>query len=160
MLHSYTMKFDGRLLDRGFWLYMCEVKGENSHHVYVGRTGDSSSPNASSPFKRIGQHLDTSPGAKGNALGKRLRGAGVRYEECTFEMVAVGPIFPEQATLEDHVPFRNTMAALERAVADELRKRGYVVVGNHPRVQAPDQSLLEGIRPLLDSKFPVIRGNT
>ncbi|HTQ58560.1 MAG TPA: hypothetical protein VMI94_29060 [Bryobacteraceae bacterium] len=150
------MTFDGHLLNRGFWLYVWEIKGPLSHYVYVGRTGDSSSPHASSPFKRIGQHLDPSPTARGNALGKQLRRAGVKYEECRFEMVAVGPIISEQATFEDHVPARNQMAALERAIADELRRRGYVVLGTHPRTGSPDQSVLEQIRALLDSKFPVI----
>lgn len=158
MLQAYSMTFDGHLLNRGFWLYVWEIKRPMSHHVYVGRTGDSSSPHASSPFKRIGQHLDPSPRAKGNALGKQLRRAGVKHEECTFEMVAVGPIFPEQATFKDHVPVRNQMAALERAVADELRRRGYLVLGTHPRAGSPDQSVLEQIRALLDSKFPVIAG--
>ena len=130
-----------------------------SHHVYVGRTGDSSSANASSPFKRIGQHLDPSPAAKGNALGKRLRQAGVKCEECIFEMVAVGPIFPEQATFEDHVPARDQMAALERAIADELRVRGYVVLGTHPRAGTLDPPLWAKVRALLDSKFPVIAGH-
>jgi hypothetical protein len=49
-----------------------------------------------SPSKRVAQHLDPSAAAKGNALGKQLRRERVNYEQCTFEMVAVGPIFPEQ----------------------------------------------------------------
>lgn len=158
MLQSYSMTFDGHLLNRGFWLYVWDIKGPLSHHVYIGRTGDSSSAHASSPFKRIGQHLDLSPNAKGNALGKQLRRAGVKCEECTFEMVAVGPIFPEQATFKEHVPVRNQMAALERALADKLCERGYVVLGTHPRAGSPDQSLLQQIQTLLDSKFPVIAG--
>jgi hypothetical protein len=73
VLHSYSMTFDGHLLNRGFWPYVWRIQGPVSHHVYVGRTGDSSSAHASSPFKRIGQHLDPSPNAKGNALGKHLQ---------------------------------------------------------------------------------------
>lgn len=127
-----------------------------SHHVYVGRTGDSSSPHASSPFKRIGQHLDPGPNAKGNALGKQLKRAGVKYEECSFEMVAIGPIWPEQADFEAHKPVRDQMAALERAIADELRQRGYVVLGTHPRTGTPNQTVLQQLRALLDPKFPAI----
>ena len=159
MLQSYSMTFDGHLLNRGFWLYVWEIKGSMSHHVYVGRTGDSSSPHASSPFKRIGQHLNPSSKAKGNALSKQLRAAGVKYEECRFEMVAIGPIFPEEATFEGHVPVRNQMAVLERAIAEELQRRGYVVLGAHPRAGSPDRSVLEEILALLDSKFPVIAGS-
>jgi hypothetical protein len=150
------MIFDGHLLNRGFWLYVWEIKGPLSHHVYVGRTGDSSSPHASSPFKRIGQHLDPGPSAKGNALGKQLTRAGVKYEECSFKMVAIGPIWPEQADFEAHKPVRDQMAALERAIADELRQRGYVVLGTHPRAGTPDQSVLRQLRALLDPKFPVV----
>jgi hypothetical protein len=150
------MKFDGHLLNRGFWLYVWEIKGLQSHYVYVGRTGDSSSRNASSPFKRIGQHLDLGPKAKGNALGRQLTHAGVKYEECCFEMVAIGPIWPEQADFAAHKPIRDRMAALERAIADELRLRGYQVLGTHPRVGTPDQTVLAELGALLDPKFPVI----
>jgi len=150
------MTFAGHLLKRGFWLYVWDIKGPMSHHVYVGRTGDSSSPYASSPFKRIGQHLEHGPNAKGNALGRQLRQAGVNCEECAFEMVAIGPIFPEQASFADHIPVRNQMAGLERGLADELRQRGYVVLGVHPMSGCPDQSLMEEIRLLLNPRFPVI----
>jgi hypothetical protein len=154
MLQSYGMKFDGHLLERGFWLYVWEIRGPDSYHVYVGRTGDSSSPHAASPFKRIGQHLDPGPNAKGNALGKQLRKAGVKYEECTFEMVAIGPLFPEQPSFQDHVPLRDQTAALERSIADELCQRGYAVLGTHPRKGDPDATLLREIRNILDPRFP------
>lgn len=154
MLNAYSMKFDGRLLRRGFWLYIWRIRGEASDHLYVGRTGDSSSPHASSPFKRIGQHLDPSPKAKGNALGRQLRKAGVNCEACELEMVAVGPIFEEQETFEAHVPFRNRTAHLERAVADWLRQRGYTVLGTHPPVGSPDRELFAGVIEHLGSKFP------
>ncbi len=156
MLHSYCMSFSGQLLKRGFWLYIWRIDKPNSRHLYVGRTGDSSSPHASSPFKRIGEHLDVRRGSKGNALGKQLRRAGLDSHDCTFEMVAFGPIFPEQPTFEEHVPLRDKMAALERAVADELRRRGYTVLGTHPRVGVSDASLFDDIRQVLDSKFPLV----
>lgn len=151
------MRFKGALLRRGFWLYVWEVKGDSSHHVYVGRTGDSSSPHAQSPFKRMGQHLDPSPKAKGNALGRHLRSAGVSHEDCTFEMVAIGPIFPEQPTYSKHVPVRNQMAALERAVADELKGLGYYVLGAHPRVATPDPDLLSQVRVIIRRRFKAVR---
>jgi len=156
VLQSYRMRFDGHLLNRGFWLYVWEIKGPLSHHVYIGRTGDSSSPHASSPFKRIGQHLDPGPNAKGNALCKQLRRAGVKFEECSFEMVAIGPIWPEQPDFEAHKPVRDQMAALERAIADDLQQRGYVVLGTHPRAGTLDQAVLQQLRALLDPKFPSV----
>jgi hypothetical protein len=71
-------------------------------------------------------------------------------------MVAVGPIYPEQMTFETHVPVRNQMAALERAVANQLKQRGYLVLGTHPASGSPDQSVLEQIWAVLDSKFAII----
>lgn len=154
MLQSFTMTFDGHLLNRGFWLYVWQIKGPGSLVVYVGRTGDSSSAHASSPFKRIGQHLDPSPNAKGNALGKQLTRRGIQYADCTFEMVAIGPLYPEQTDFDAHVPLRNQMAAFERAVADELKRRRYDVLGTHPRQGSPDPGILAQILALLDQKFP------
>jgi len=150
------MEFNGKLLKRGFWLYIWDIKEDRSphRHLYVGRTGDSSSPNASSPFRRIGQHLDSSLHAKGNALGRQLRGAGIDAETCTFEMIAIGPIFDEQKTMPEHKPLRDKTAALERAVADELKHRGYTVLGTHPRASEPDSALLEQVMTKLQAAFP------
>jgi hypothetical protein len=156
MLNSYSMSFDGNVLARGFWLYVWDIRGLSFRRLYVGRTGDSSSPNAQSPFKRIGQHLDPRPNAKGNALGKQLRCAGIDPLECRFEMVAIGPIFPEQDTMEQHKPIRDQVAALERALADFLRQQGYVVPGSHPRPVAPDEQIFAQVRNIVESKFPPV----
>ena len=148
------MEFTGKLLKRGFWLYIWDIKEDASRHLYVGRTGDSSSPNASSPFRRIGQHLDVSLNAKGNALGKQLKKAGLDAERCTFEMIAIGPLFDEQQTMGQHIPLRDKTAALERAVADELGRRGYSVLGTHPRQRQPDQDLLDQVVEKIEDVFP------
>jgi len=153
------MEFNGKLLKRGFWLYVWDIKEDRKRHLYVGRTGDSSSPNASSPFRRIGQHLDSSLNAKGNALGKQLKTAGIDPENCTFEMTAVGPIFEEQETMSEHRPRRDKTAALERALADELKRRGYSVLGTHPRAEEPDRTLLEQVISKLQASFPLREEN-
>jgi hypothetical protein len=57
-LNSYAMSFHDELLQRGFWLYVWDIRAGSERRLYVGRIGDSSSPNAASPFQRIGQHLD------------------------------------------------------------------------------------------------------
>ena len=98
------MKFDGAVLRRGFWLYVWRIEGNSQHYVYVGRTGDNSSPYAQSPFNRIGHHLNPSPKAKGNAMGRQLTRAGVVQETCAFEMVAIGPVFPEQPRIVNTFP--------------------------------------------------------
>jgi len=150
------MEFSGKLLKRGFWLYIWDIKGDR-RHLYVGRTGDSSSVNASSPFRRIGQHLDTSLNAKGNALGRQLKKAGIDPETCTFEMIAIGPIFEEQDTRPAHDPLRDKTAALERALAEELKQRGYEVLGVHQSSVQPDPDLLEQVIAKVEHSFPVQR---
>lgn len=55
---TQIVAFDGAFLRRGFWLYVWEVVApDGAEYLYVGRTGDSSSPYAQSPFVRMGQHL-------------------------------------------------------------------------------------------------------
>ena len=57
------VRFEGALLERGFWLYVWRVRQESREVLYVGRTGDSSSRFAASPFSRLSQHLDIRPKA-------------------------------------------------------------------------------------------------
>jgi len=153
MLKSYTMSFDGRMLARGFWLYVCRISGPDGTHLYVGRTGDSSSPNAQSPFKRIGQHLDPRPSAKGNAIDRQLNRKAINPHQCMFEMTAIGPIFDEQTTMDAHRPVRDHMAALERELANMLRDRGYSVPGNHPRTGRPVPKVLEQLEQIVNERF-------
>ena len=55
---TFTISLPGPLLQSGFWLYVWRIDvGDGREVLYVGRTGDSSSPNASPPYKRFGQHL-------------------------------------------------------------------------------------------------------
>src|SRR3990172_10610261 len=114
MFKTYTMRFDGSILRRGFWLYVWRVADPNEVWLYVGRTGDSSSANAASPFQRIGQHLNFRPDAKGNSLSKQLGALGIDPALCSFEMLLIGPIFPEQETMDQHRPIRDRVAALEK----------------------------------------------
>ena len=153
-LKSCSMFFDGSLLRRGFWLYIWDIRCSTERFLYVGRTGDSSSPNAASPFQRIGQHLDFRPSAKGNALAKRLAEKNVSPSECSYQMHAIGPIFPEQDSFEAHKPFRDKMATLEKEVADLLRERGYRVLGTHHLGSIVEPSLLGEIESFVDEKFP------
>lgn len=154
------MEFNGKLLKRGFWLYIWDIREDRKRHLYVGRTGDSSSPHASSPFRRIGQHLDSRLNAKGNALGRQLKTANIDPEVCTFEMTAIGPIFEEQTSMPAHVPLRDKTAALERGLADELKKRGYDVLGTHPRAEPPDSDLMPELIAKLELYFPTRSADT
>jgi hypothetical protein len=130
-LSVQSLSFSGPLLKRGFWLYVWEIKGVSEVVYYVGRTGDSSSANASSPFNRVGMHFNLRPNAKGNSLIRRLRDRKLDPEQCEYRMVAIGPLFPEQTSFEEHTPYRNVVATLEYALAEEFRSRGLIVLGTH-----------------------------
>jgi len=114
-------------------------------YLYVGRTGDSSSPNAASPFNRIGQHLDLSEKAKANSMTRRLREKSIEPSDCKFEMFAIGPIFPEQSSPEKHNPVRDTVSALEFALSEELKKRKYLVLGTHASRKSLDEPLFKKV---------------
>ena len=110
------------------------------------RTGDSSSPNASSPFNRIGQHLDFRPNAKGNALAKRLKEAGINPKLSYFYMLALGPIFQEQDNFASHKPYRDQMATIENELASFLRSQGFDVLGIHHKGSSVQKALLDEIQ--------------
>jgi hypothetical protein len=145
-INTYQMAFNGEVLDRGFWLYVWEITEANAKHLYVGRTGDSSSPNASSPFNRIGQHLDFRENAKGNSLAKRLKEAGINPKKSKFRMLALGPLFPEQETFEAHKSFRDQMATFEYELARHLLNNGFSVLGVHHQGAKASESVLSELK--------------
>lgn len=147
------MSFDGRLVERGFWLYVWRIVAGSQTVLYVGRTGDSSSPYASSPFKRVAQHLEVGPNAKGNTMSRQLQAIGID-PTCTFDMVAIGPIFPEQPDMDQHTQLRDKIAAQETALAGLLCTRGYKVIGDHPIPRVYDRGLFEQVCDLIEQKFP------
>jgi len=142
---ALVVSFEGQLLQRGFWLYAWKISSGDRILYYVGRTGDSSSSNAASPFNRIGTHLDARPNAKANSLTRRLLEAGLKPAECKFRMAAVGPLHPEQSEFEDHRVIRDRMATLEHEVAKALRARGHSVLGNHSRGSKVEAELVEQV---------------
>jgi hypothetical protein len=121
----HQLSLPGAMLARGFWLYVWEVTTVSGDRwLYVGRTGDSSSPNAQSPFSRLSQHLSQNP--KSNALRRNLLRAGVDVDLCrSFELSCYGPILPECASMDEHGPSRDTMAGLEKGLRDALHVAGY-----------------------------------
>ena len=144
---THTLTFPGPMNKRGFSLYVWRVEHpEKGELLYVGRTGDSSSPNASSPIKRMGQHLDAK--AKGNMLHRKLEERCSEPESCTsFELVSYGPLFKEvkldceepkdeaaarKKLMEKHKKPRDIVGALEKALADALKSVGYEVMNKVP----------------------------
>ncbi len=119
--------FNGELLQRGFWLYVWEIQTpSNKILYYVGRTGDSSSVNAQSPFNRMGQHLGFNE--KSNVLRRHLEGKKTNPDTCSFRLIAHGPIFKEATIKEEHRKRRDSIASMEKALADEMTAAGYNVI--------------------------------
>lgn len=96
MAETFTVTIDGAMLRRGFSLYVWEITTPDGYKVlYVGRTGDSSSPNAQSLFHRMGQNLGTLPTS--SMVRNNLEKREVDPIECKFRMVGHGPMFDEPA---------------------------------------------------------------
>ncbi|GLP97126.1 hypothetical protein [Paraferrimonas sedimenticola] len=129
-MNLYQASFSGQMLNRGFWLYVWRIrhKKTKSEYWYVGRTGDSSSANASSPLGRLSQHLNIKTNAKGNTLVRNILKVGLDPAKCQFKLASVGPIFPEQESFPEHVTYRNIVAALEAEIAHEFRSQGHTVL--------------------------------
>lgn len=138
-VHQFS--FGGAVLERGFWLYVWRVTIGAKRFLYVGRTGDSSSRFAASPFARIGQHLGLRPKASANMLHRHIRSRGFDPKECSFKLVAIGPIFPEQKTLDAHRKHRDIVAPMEAALAQHLRAKGHDVCGSHSSKHPVDARL-------------------
>ena len=125
----HELNISGQLLQRGFWLYIWEIQTPESKNLYyVGRTGDSSSRNAQSPFNRMGQHLGYNQNS--NVLRRHLEGKNIDPETCSFRLIAHGPILEEATAQDEHRERRDKIAAMEKALADEMTAVGYNVINN------------------------------
>jgi hypothetical protein len=92
MARTFTVTLDGGILKRGFWIYVWEITTpEGGKLLYVGRTGDNSSPNAQSLFNRLAQNLGTLPNA--SMVRNSLESRGIDPAQCQFRVVGHGPIF-------------------------------------------------------------------
>jgi hypothetical protein len=147
----HRLKFAGAILERGFWLYAWRVISGKREFFYVGRTGDSSSRFAASPFSRLSQHLDVRSKANANMLLRHVWRLKLDPLACKFELFAFGPIFGEQATLELHRQYRDRAARLESAFAAYLRSTGKEVVGSHSSMGEPEPELFVKVKRALGS---------
>ncbi|WP_209833819.1 hypothetical protein [Ruegeria sp. HKCCE3926] len=130
-----TLHLPGAMLERGFWLYVWRVGTLESEVHYVGRTGDNSSPYATAPYTRMGQHLGYI--SNQNALRKHLAKRGIAPEGCGgFDLIAHGPIYPEvpketgdrDIRMKLHEPSRDQVGAMEKLLCDGLKAAGYDVM--------------------------------
>ena len=119
---------------------------------YVGRTGDSSSVNAQSPFNRMSAHLGFN--VKSNVLRRRLVNSGIDLESCSFRLIAHGPLVKEARSLEDHRRQRDIIAALEKALAAALCDAGYNVINTINCRMPLDEKAFADIRSAFAADFP------
>ncbi len=157
MPKTVTVTLDGAMLRRGFWLYVWEITTPDGKEVlYVGRTGDNSSPYAQSLFNRLGQNL----GALANAsmVRNNLEKRGIDPARCQFRMVGHGPIFNEVPNKDfaAHKPIRDKVGAIEKKLAEDLVAVGYDVM-NQVRWNTPlDPELYEPVRAAFAAEFPAL----
>lgn len=168
-LATYTMTLPGALLQRGFWLYVWRVESPQGELLYVGRTGDNSSPNAGAPYTRMGQHLGSIENQ--NALRSHLDTQHIDPGLCTFHMIAHGPIHPEVERPADkderkarrnelfdaHLPFRNEVGALEKALAEALAAAGYHVLNTVKWKHTHDPAAWTAVRDAFSAEFPRLK---
>lgn len=149
---THELFFDGGLLERGFWLYVWEIMTPAGKCVYyVGRTGDSSSFNAQSPFNRMGQHLGFRK--ESNALRRQLEAKGIEPEKCSFRLVAHGPVLEEGKTREKHGPRRDKIGAMEKALADAMCAAGYDVLNKVDCKKPLDEAAFAEVREAFAERF-------
>ena len=151
---THRVSITGGFLARGFWLYVWEAKPSGRKPLYyVGRTGDSSSPNAQSPFVRMGQHL----GYLKNAcmLRNHLDDEGVDPEDCHFRMIAHGPILAEAKpkTMKQHKVRRDRIAALEMALECSMRQARYKVMNEVKSLKKVEPALLRKVLRAFSKDF-------
>ena len=84
-------------------------------------------------------------------LLRRLKQAGVDPTSCQYQLNALGPIFPEQTTLDLHRQFRDRISPLETKLAEHLRARGLAVLGKHSKPKSVGEQLWSEIRRSFDS---------
>ena len=162
-MHRLTLP--GPMLQRGFWLYVWRVQTHKGEMLYVGRTGDNSSPNATAPYTRMGQHLGFLKNQ--NSLRRWLIKDGVEPESCgMFDLIAYGPIFPEIGKRNGlnrdelmllHIPVRDQIAGLEKKLRDALVAAGHKVLNVVHSKKTYDTAQWNAVRLAFADHFPNLR---
>lgn len=129
---------------------------DSGKFLYVGRTGDSSSLKAGSPYTRMTQHLGH--GVTTNQVRRYLEKQGLKVEDCRYRFVAHGPILEESlsGSREDHDLRRDIVASMEKALADHLTKAGYKLLNEVRSLKPLDASLFEPVRATFANEFPLL----
>lgn len=160
-LAIHEVRFEGGVLRHGFWLYFWEVTpADQAPLYYVGRTGDSSSTKAQSPFNRMGQHLGFAKNS--NMLRRHLMQHGAVPESCAFWLIALGPIEQEARTpgRREHDQRRDLVAAMEKALAELLASSGLRVMNRVVSRKPLDETRFAQVRAAFARAFPQLTAAT
>jgi hypothetical protein len=122
--------------------------------LYVGRTGDSSSINAQSPFNRMGQHLGSAKNS--SMLRNHLGSRSVIPEQCRFRLAAYGPVLAEADDRTTHNARRDAIGAMEKRLADDLSGAGYDVLNTVRCLKPLDDTLYTDVRAAFAREFPAL----
>jgi hypothetical protein len=162
---THVLSFPGRMLNRGMWLYVWRVETPQGEMLYVGRTGDSSSPHATAPYTRMGQHLGFSKAA--NSLRRLLTENRITPEECAlYELISHGPVYAEIGLREGqlreeqmrlHMPDRDKMAGLEKKLRDSLCDSGYRVLNVIHSKKEYDEEVWNEVLEAFSAHFPKLK---
>lgn len=154
----HELRFGGGILQRGFRLYVWEILPGGAGPVYyIGRTGDSSSTNAQSPFNRMGQHLGFAKNS--NMLRRHLTSHGIDPERCEFRLVALGPIHTESRAegREEHDQRRDIVAAMEKALADAMAGAGCTLLNTVASRKPLDRARFAAVQAAFSKAFPMLQ---
>jgi hypothetical protein len=164
---THILTLNPAALQRGFWLYVWRVTIDADRTMlYVGRTGDNSSPHAQAPFTRMGQHLGFTRNQ--NALRRHLEVRGIEANNCqNFELICHGPIYPEVVNdgandrdhhMNLHTPFRNLVGAMERQLCKDLSEASYDVLNTVAWRHDYDDEVWQQVRAAFAEHFPLLGG--
>ena len=153
---THTLTLPAAMIKRGFWLYVWKIESPSGKLLlYVGRTGDTSSPKAAAPFTRMSQHLGTNRNE--NMIRQHLGKRGIRPEDCgSFVLISYGPLFHEVQDMPEHKKRRDKVAALERELAETLARVGYDVLNKVRSKQQLDDSLWPKMHRAFADHFPML----
>ena len=149
----HVLTLPGATFKRGFWLYVWRIKSPVGKLLYVGRTGDSSSPKEADPYTRMTRHL--SHNKNENMLRQRLGERCVAPEDCdSLDLIAYGPLFAEARDMSGHRGPRDKVAALERELAESLASVGYDVLNKVHSNQQVYVHLWDQVHKAFAEHFP------
>lgn len=156
----HQLCFSGGMLRRGFWLYVWEITTQTGDRwLYVGRTGDSSSLNAQSPFIRMGQHLGAN--VHSNALTRNLQRQRINKNHCQhFKLSCYGPIEEEPKDEKEFQKYRDKVAALEKRLQHALTEAGYNVLNTVACQKVLDEELWHRVQEAFAQEFPKLKSSS